>query len=76
MNNQAAETVARKFLKDLRALMEEANSIVQAADACAESGNIDTAVKIAMDFEHPAMDALEMLKALLLLKREYSVDPD
>lgn len=54
--------------------MEQATSIVQAADTCASGGNIVAATRIVMDFEEPAFRAMEMFKAMLLLKREYHDD--
>lgn len=64
MDNHAAETIARRFVKNIRGFLEEATSFARAADLCADSGNIDGAVKIVMDFEDPAASAQEMLKAL------------
>ncbi|TAK47208.1 MAG: hypothetical protein EPO23_12245 [Xanthobacteraceae bacterium] len=72
----AAELLARRWLIQIRALLEEATSYAKAADLCAASGNVDGAVKIVMDFEDPAFRAQETFKALLLLKREYTVDPE
>lgn len=74
MNNQAVEAMAKQMLKDMRGFLEQATSIVQAADACAAGGNVVSATRIVMDFEDPASRALEMYKAMLLLKREYHDD--
>ena len=74
MDNQAVETMARQMLMDMRRFREQATSIVQAADTCAGCGNVVSATRIVMDFEDPASRALEMFKAILLLKREYHND--
>lgn len=74
-DDQATDLVARRLLREIRENIEKATSIARAADTCADSGNIDGAVRIVMEFEDPASNAVELFQVLSRLKRVYSVDP-
>jgi hypothetical protein len=50
--------------------MDEAHSVAKAALACADAGNYDGAVKIVLDVEAPAHEAMSLLNAICLIKRE------
>jgi hypothetical protein len=70
MDRAAADTVTRAFLTQIHRELQEAVSIAKAAEICAESGNVQGAVKIMMDIEDPAYRADRMLKATLLIRNE------
>lgn len=74
MNNAAAETVARNFLKRIKTKLAEASSIANAAHTCAKGGNIDRAVKTMMDIESLIHESEQLFKATLLLKKAYRSD--
>lgn len=74
-DDQATDRVIRRLLREIRTEMDKTVGIVRAADTCAESGNIDGAVRILMEFEDPASNAVELLQTLSRLKRAYHVDP-
>ena len=70
MDRSAADTVTRALLAQIHRELQEAVSIAKAAEVCAESGNIQGAVKMVMDIEDPAYRADRMLKATLLIRNE------
>jgi hypothetical protein len=50
--------------------LREAASIAKAAEVCAETGNVQAAVKMAMDIEEPAHQVDRMLNAALLISND------
>jgi hypothetical protein len=70
MDRTAADTVTKAFLTNIHRKLQEATSIAQAAEVCAESGNVQTAVKMVMDIEDPTYQANRMLNATLLISNE------
>ena len=47
--------------------LQDAAGIAKAAEVCAETGNVQIALKMAMDIEDPAHQANRMLNAALLV---------
>jgi hypothetical protein len=77
MDRTAADAVTRAFLAHIHRALREAVSIARAAEVCADSGNIQGAVRMVMDIEDPAYRADRMLKATLLIRNELlGEDPD
>jgi hypothetical protein len=70
MDCSAFDTVTRALLANMHRKLQEAVSIAKAAEVCAESGNVQTAVKMAMDIEQPTYQANRMLSAALLIRNE------
>jgi hypothetical protein len=70
MDRTAADTVTKAFLANIHRKLQEAASIAKAAEVCAESGNVQTAVKMVMDIEDPTHQANRMLNAALLIHNE------
>jgi coenzyme F420-reducing hydrogenase gamma subunit len=70
MDRAAADAVTKALLKNLHRKLQEAASIAKAAEACAVSGNVQSAVKMAMDIEEPTYQANRMLNAALLIRKE------
>ena len=70
MDRSATDSVTRALLVQIHSELREAVSIAKAAEVCAESGNIQRAVKMAMDIEDPAYRSDRMLKAILLIRNE------
>lgn len=76
MDRTAADTVTKAFLANIHRKLQEAASIAKAAEVCAESGNIQTAVKMVMDVENPTHQVDRMLSAALLIRSELMDGPD
>jgi hypothetical protein len=73
MDRTAADAVTKALLGNIhRKLQEETASIAKAAEVCAESGNVQTAVKMVMDIEDPTHQANRMLSAALLIRNDLS----
>lgn len=70
MDRTAADQVVKAFIINIDQTLNEAAGIAKAALVCAETGNLATAVKMAMEIEDPAYRAQQMLKAMLLIRGE------
>jgi hypothetical protein len=70
MDRAAADHVTKAFLANIHRKLQEAASVAKAAEVCAESGNVQTAVKMVMDIEDPTHQANQMLGAALLIRNE------
>ena len=55
--------------------LERIDSIAKAAEVCAASGNVQTAVKMVMDVENPTHQVERMLSAVLLVRSEMMDGP-
>jgi len=69
MDATIAETAIKVCLKEIRTRLEEAASIAKAADACAEAGNPDKGVGVALDIEQLVYEATRLLDAASLINR-------
>ncbi len=69
MDAANAEVVIRDFLKSVRARLVEVVTIVKAAEACADAGNIGKAVEIALDIDQPLYEVTTLLNAASLINR-------
>jgi hypothetical protein len=69
MDKAAIETAIRTFLREINVRLEQASGIAKAADACAQAGNTDKGVEVALDIEQLAYEATRLLDAASLLKR-------
>jgi hypothetical protein len=69
MDAQVAETAIRAYLKEIHARLNEATGIARAADACAEAGDADRGVKVAIDIEQLCYEANRLLDAASLINR-------
>ena len=70
MDRAVADTVTIALLTNIHRKLREAASIAKAAEACAVSGNVQSAVKMVMDIEEPTYQANRMLSAALLIRNE------
>ncbi len=61
--------VVAALVSEVRAKLEEAHSIAQAAEICARAGNVSRSVQILMDFEGLAHEAQDLFRAALAIKR-------
>ena len=69
MDAQVAETAIKAYLKEIHARLNEATGIAKAADACADAGDADRGVKVALDIEQLISDANRLLDAATLINR-------
>ena len=70
MDAQAAETAIKVYLKEIHTRLHEAAAgIAKAADACAEAGDADRGVKVALDIEQLVYEATRLLDAASLINR-------
>jgi hypothetical protein len=70
MDRTAADAVAKALLANIHRKLQEAASIAKAAEVCAETGNVQSAVKMVMDIEDLTHQANRMLSAALLVRNE------
>jgi hypothetical protein len=69
MDKAAIQSAIRVFLREMSARLAEAAGVARAADACAEAGNTDKGVEVALDVEQLVYEASRLLDAASLLKR-------
>ena len=69
MDAAIAETTIKLYLKEIHSRLEEAASIAKAANACAEAGNADKGVGVALDIEQLCYEATRLLDAASLINR-------
>jgi hypothetical protein len=70
MDRTAADAVTKALLGNIHRKLQEAASIAKAAEVCAESGNVQSAVTMVMDIEDPTYQANRMLSAALLIRND------
>lgn len=69
MTDTPENHVVAALVSEVRAKLEEAHSIAQAAEICARAGNVSRSVPILMDFEGLAHEAQDLFRAALAIKR-------
>jgi hypothetical protein len=69
MDQPTAGFAIKMLLTEICEQLEEASSVAKAAETCAESGNIDQGVKVALDIEQSVYEAGRLLDAASLINR-------
>jgi hypothetical protein len=69
MDQPTAGFAIKMLLTEIREQLEEASSVAKAAEPCAESGNIEQGVKVALDIEQPVYEAGRLLDAASLINQ-------
>ncbi len=69
MDRDVAEGVIKTFLVEMGTRLEEAASLVKAAQACADGGNVGKAIEIALDVEQLTYESSNLLNAASMLNR-------
>jgi hypothetical protein len=69
MDAANAKIVIRDFLKEVRSRLDEVVGISKAAEACADSGNVEKAVEIALGIDQPLYEITTLLNAASLINR-------
>jgi len=69
MDAHTREITLKAYLKEMRERLEQATSIARAAEACAESGNAEKAIEIALDLEQLIYEVNTFLNAASVINR-------
>jgi hypothetical protein len=69
MDTHTAQIAIQAYLAEIRRRLDEAAGIAKAAQACADAGNIDKGVEIALDVEQLAYEVNTILNAASLINR-------
>lgn len=69
MDRTATEAAIKIYLTEIRLRLDEAAGIAKAAEACADSGQVDKAVEVLLDIEQLSYEASRLLDAVSFLNR-------
>jgi len=71
MDAGIVEATLKAHIAEMRQRLDQAAGIIKAAEACAESGNIEKAVEIVLDVEQLIYEVSTFLNAASLMNRIY-----
>ena len=69
MDPATLEITLKGHLKEMRARLDRAASIARAAQTCADTGNVEKGVEIALDIEQLIYEVNTLLNAASLVNR-------
>ena len=69
MDAATVDPAIKIYLKEIHLRLDEAAGIAKAAEACAEAGELDRGVQVALDIEQLCYEATRLLDAASLLNR-------
>ncbi|MGB9367328.1 MAG: hypothetical protein WCE79_15075 [Xanthobacteraceae bacterium] len=69
MDAATVDPAIKIYLKEIHSRLDEATGIAKAAEACAEAGELDRGVQVALDTEQLCYEATRLLDAASLLNR-------
>jgi hypothetical protein len=69
MDAKSVEVTLKLYLKEMRERLEQAASIAKAAETCAEAGNVEKGIEIALDIEQLIYEVNTFLNAASLIHR-------
>ena len=69
MDARLVEATLKLHLREMRERLERAAGIAKASEACAEAGNIEKAIEIALDVEQLTYEVNTFLNAASLINR-------
>jgi hypothetical protein len=69
MDAQTVEVTIKAYLREMRERLDRAASIGKAAEACADSGNVEKGVEVALDVEGLMYEVNTLLNAASLIHR-------
>lgn len=69
MDAHTVEATIKVYLKQMRERLERAASIAKAAEACADTGNVEKGVEIALDVEQLIYEVNTLHNAASLINR-------
>ncbi len=69
MDPQTVEIAIKTYLTEMRSHLEKAASIAKAAEACANSGNVEKAIEVALDLEQIIYEVNTFFNAASMISR-------
>ncbi len=69
MDAHTVEVTIKVYLKEMRERLEKAASIAKAAEACAEAGNVEKGIEVALDVEQLIYEVNTFLNAASMINR-------
>lgn len=69
MDANTVQITIKAYLTEMRQRLDEAASIAHAAQACADAGNIEKGLEIALDIEQLVYEVETLLNAASLVNR-------
>jgi hypothetical protein len=69
MDRAVAENAIAMMIGEMRTRLDDASGIARAAQVCANEGNIEKAVEIALDVEQLSYEASNLLNAASTINR-------
>jgi len=69
MDPHTVEVTIKIYLKQMRERLERAASIAKAAEACADAGNVEKGIEIALDVEELIYEVNTILNAASMINR-------
>lgn len=69
MEAEIVEATLKMHVKEMRERLDRAASIAKAAETCAEAGNIEKAIEIALDVEQLIYEVNTFLNAASMINR-------
>jgi len=69
MDAKSLNVTLKLYLKEMRDRLEQAASIAKAAETCAEAGNVEKGIEIALDIEQLIYEVNTFLNAASLIHR-------
>lgn len=71
MDAQILEITLKTHIAEMRQRLDQAAGIAKAAEACAQAGNVEKAIEIALDVEQLIYEVNTMLNAASLMNRVF-----
>ena len=69
MGAHTVEITIKAYLKQMRERLERAASIAKAAEACADAGNVEKGIEVALDVEELICEVNTFLNAASMINR-------
>src|SRR5712692_1438172 len=69
MDTNTVEITVKAYLSEIRQRLDQAAGIARAAQACADAGNLEKAIEIALDIEPLVYEVNTLLNAASLINR-------
>jgi hypothetical protein len=69
MDQNTLEITIKAYLKEIRERLDQAASIARAAQACANAGNVEKAIEVALDVEQLIYEVNTFLNAASMINR-------
>jgi hypothetical protein len=74
MDRDATEKAIKVFLREIHERLGSASRVAAATEACANAGNVDKGVEVALDIEQLTYEASRLLDAASFINRLSKAD--